>query len=553
MATRWLRPADRQPELPLERLIIGDTPSEERLEVDVLFVGGGPAGLAGAIELAKLVKNGNESGDGIGEVSIGVLEKSAALGEHCLSGAVVNPVAFHTLFPELGVDELPLRQRVGKEAIYMLTEKRATRVPTPPTMNNRGFYSASICEIVRWLGQRAEELGVDVFAGFPAGALLVEGNRVVGVRTTPTGLDRDGQPLSSYMPPTDVVSQVTALAEGSRGMLTEAYLRWQNIGSENPQIFALGVKEIWETKVPLDTVIHSMGWPLPKNAFGGSFMYPLEPNLVSVGLVAGLDYRAVGLDVQVLFQQMKTHPLFRPYLEGGEMVEWGAKTIPEGGFYSMPNRRYGHGLLILGDSAGFVNVPSLKGIHYAMQSGIYAARVIYDALKIGDTSAPRLAPYDALVNDSFIMDDLYQTRNMRLAFKDGFIRGGLKAGLMTLSRGRLFGKKIAMPRDADVAKKVGESPDFAPDGSLTFSKVDAVFKAGNATRDTIPTHLLVGENISEEMARLYAHMCPAGVYEVVDGGLRVNAPNCVDCKATDVLGPRWTPREGGSGPAYKRM
>jgi electron-transferring-flavoprotein dehydrogenase len=219
----------------------------------------------------------------------------------------------------------------------------------------------------------------------------------------------------------------------------------------------------------------------------------------------------------------------------------------------MPNRRYGHGLVVLGDSAGFVNVPALKGIHYAMQSGIYAARAIYDALKIGDTSAPRLAPYDELVNDSFIMDDLYQTRNMRLAFKDGFLRGGLKAGLMTLSRGRLFGKRIAMERDADVPKKVGRVPDFVPDGNLTFSKVDAVFKAGNATRDTIPTHLIAGDDISEEMARLYAHMCPAGVYEVADGGLRVNAPNCVDCKATDVLGPRWTPREGGSGPGYKRM
>jgi electron-transferring-flavoprotein dehydrogenase len=553
MASRWLKPADRQPELPLERIIIEEPPSDERLEVDVLFVGGGPAGLAGAIELARLVKKGNESGDGVGEISIGVLEKAAALGEHCLSGAVVNPVAFQTLFPDLGVDELPFRGRVGNEAIYMLTEKRATRVPTPPTMNNRGHYSASICEIVRWLGQKAEELGVDIFAGFPAGALLVDRDRVIGVRTTPTGLDRDGKPMSNYMPPTDVVAKVTALAEGSRGMLADAYMRWQNVGSENPQIFALGVKEIWETKAKLDSVIHTLGWPLPRNAFGGSFMYPLEPNLVSVGLVAGLDYRQAGLDIHVLFQQMKTHPLFRQYLEGGEMVEWGAKTIPEGGFYSMPNRRYGHGLVVLGDSAGFVNVPALKGIHYAMQSGIYAARAIYDALKIGDTSAPRLAPYDELVNDSFIMDDLYQTRNMRLAFKDGLLRGGLKAVLMTLSRGRLFGKRIAMERDAAVPKKVGGVPDFAPDGSLTFSKVDAVFKAGNATRDTIPTHLIAGEDIGEEMARLYAHMCPAGVYEVADGGLRVNAPNCVDCKATDVLGPRWTPREGGSGPGYKRM
>lgn len=548
-----VRPSDTQPLLPLDRIIVRDAPSDESIEVDVLFVGGGPAGLAGAIELAHLVEADAKVGGGLGEISIAVLEKSAALGEHSLSGSVVNPIAFRRLFPDLKDEDFPFRQPVKHEAVYLLTKNRSFRLPTPPTMRNHGNYTASLCEMVRWLGKKAEELGVDVFAGFPAEKLLVSGERVIGVRTAPSGLDRDGRQSSSYTPGTDVVARVTALAEGSRGTLAEAYIQWQEIKSENPQIYALGVKEIWETKKPLDTVIHTLGWPLPGDAFGGSFMYPLEPNVVGLGLVVGLDYRKTNLDTHGLLQEMKRHPLFRPYLEGGEMVEWGAKTIPEGGFYSLPDRRFGHGVVILGDSAGFVNVPSLKGIHYAMQSGIFAARTIFDALKKGETSAPYLASYDELVRDSFITDDIFRTRNMRLAFKSGFVLGGFKSVMMTLTGGRLFGKRIPIETDADVWKQARSPKALQPDGELTFSKVDAVFKSGNATRDTIPSHLITEGDVDREVAEMYASMCPAGVYELVDGKLRVNAPNCVDCKATDVLGPRWMPREGGSGPSYKRM
>src|SRR3989454_10201675 len=451
-------PARYQPPLPRERLILPqDAPGAgDRMELDVLIVGAGPAGLAAAIELAGLA---HRSG---AELGIGVLEKAEALGEHCLSGAVGNPCAFRQLFPNLKDSDFPFRGQVRKEAVYLLTANGQWRLPVPPTMRNQGYYVASLCEIVRWLGRKAEELGVMVFTGFPAAGLLVDGERVVGVRTAATGLDRDGRPLPSYQAPNDIVAKVTALAEGTRGMLAQAWLEWQGVPSENPQIFALGVKEIWETQRPLDRVIHTLGWPLPTDAFGGSFLYPLPPNPPALGLLLGLDYRSAALDVHVLLQRLKLHPLVRRYLDGGEALEWGPTTNPEGGYYAVPQRRHGAGVVLLGDSAGFVDVPSLKGIHYAMQSGIYAARAMFASLRARDGT--QLARYDRLVDDPFIMRDLYRTRNMRLAFKDGLYAGGIKAGLMTLTRGLVPGGRIAMAADAAGGRPARPPPPLAPGG-----------------------------------------------------------------------------------------
>ncbi len=536
-------PIRHQPSLP-SSLIRAEPPGAEAIELDVLVVGAGPAGLACAIQLARSAP----------DLAIGVLEKAASIGEHILSGAVINPVAIQALFPDVPLDQMPFRQEVTAEAVYFLTESRAQRLPTPPTMKNHGNRVASLCELVRWMGEQAEAMGINLFPGFPAEALLVDGDRVIGVRTAASGLDRHGQPGDGYQEPTDLTAKVVVLAEGTRGPLGQAWREWRGVTSENPQIFALGVKEVWQVKQPLDRVIHTLGWPLPRDAFGGSWCYPMGPEQVSIGLVAGLDAHDATLDVHEAMQRMKLHPLFREILEGGTMLEWGAKTIPEGGWYAIPERLAGDGLVMVGDTAGFVDVPSLKGVHYAMESGMLAANAIAAALADGGTGdGAALMAYDRAVRASRIDRDLHRTRNMRLAFRDGFVTGAVKAGLMTLTGGAFPGGRIAMPRDAETPRKAGERVPFTPDNVMTFSKVDAVFKSGNQTRDDIPSHLLVGRDIPADVAAFYSHLCPAGVYELDGDQLRVNAPNCVDCKATDVVGPRWMPREGGSGPRYRLM
>lgn len=548
MSQRFV-PANFQKPLPKDLLIKRESPSgDEVVPFDVTFVGAGPAGLSGAIELARLCKADPE----LNSIEIGVLEKAGTLGGHNLSGAVVNPVGFQTLFPEMDIKDFPFRRPVSSEKVYLLTEKGYIRIPTPPTMKNHGNHIASICEMVKWLGEKAEGLGVNILTSFPVDSLLVSEDKVVGVRTTPAGLGRDGTPGSQHMPATDISSQVVVLSEGTRGSLAQAFFDWQNISAKYPQIYALGVKEVWKVKKAPESIIHTMGWPLSRDTFGGSFVYPMADDVVAFGLVAGLDYKKSNFDVHKSLQHMKAHPFLKEILEGGECLEWGAKTIPEGGYHSIPERLTGNGALVIGDSAGLVNVPALKGVHFAMLSGIMAARSIFKALKEKDVSQKGLSSYDKELKSSPMMKDLRQVRNMRHAFKDGFFSGGFKAALMTLTGGAFPGDSSRHDlEDAEEWKIFAQAEQPMPPGSL--SKVDAVYLSGNKTRDDIPQHLIVGEDISGELADFYSHVCPAGVYERQGDKLIVNAPNCVDCKATDVLGPRWTPREGGAGPDYKQM
>ncbi len=543
--TSTFKPINKQPDLNKAHDFILENPTlgEESVPMDVLFVGAGPAGLAGAIKLAQLVKNDPD----LAEIEIGVLEKAESLGGHSLSGAVINPAPLKELFPDIDEKDLPFKNKVNGEAVYMLTKNGKIRIPTPPTMQNHGNYSASLCEVVRWMGEKAEDLGVNVFTSFPADSLLIKDGKVIGTRTTPTGLNKDSTPGPSHMEGTDITADITVLTEGTRGPLTQSYMKWAGLETA-PQIYALGVKEVWKVKKPLDKVIHTLGWPLSKSTFGGSWIYPMGEDMLSIGLVAGLDYKEADLDVHYELQQLKKHPLFKEILKDGELLQWGAKTIPEGGYHSLPKSFTGNGLMLAGDCVGMVNVPALKGVHYAMISGMKAAETIFESLKQKEFDKS-LKKYDENLKETSIYKDLYKVRNIRQAFKSGFYIGGIKAALMTLTGGRFPCGKPHSHEDAEEPKVFQNRPK----GKIDLNKVDAVFQAANKTRDDIPSHLTIGKDISKEWAQFYTNMCPAAVYEVDGDKLVVNPPNCVDCKATDVLGPRWQPREGGSGPSYTLM
>ncbi len=557
-SSKSFEPLKFQPDLNLQEFIIENPQiSEESVPMDVLFVGGGSAGLCGAIRLALNVKKAKEKDPSFPDVEIGVLEKAQSLGGHTLSGSVINPTALKELFPELTEKDFPFKNKVNSEKVYFMTKSGQFRMPTPPTMKNHGNYSASLCEVVRWLGEKAESLGVNVFTSFPAKSLLVQDGKVIGVRTQAAGQNKDGSEGSQYMPPTDITASVTVLCEGTRGPITQSYLKWSNTESKAPQIYALGVKEVWKVKKPFNDVIHTLGWPLDRDTFGGSWLYPMGDDMVSLGLVAGLDYKKSNLDVHGQLQNLKEHPLIKNVLEGGEMVEWGAKTIPEGGYHSLPQSLSGHGIMICGDAAGMVNVPALKGIHYAMKSGLLAADTITDAIKAQDFSQSFLSKYDVSFKQSYIYKDLKKVRNIRQAFiGSGFWMGSIKAAFMTITNCAFPPQKPHDHEDAEAVKEFFEPLKY---GGL--KKVDGVYSSGNKTRDDIPSHLTakkvselqIGEDISGKLADFYASLCPAGVYERQGDKLIINGPNCVDCKATDVLGPRWQPREGGSGPNYTYM
>src|SRR5262249_21998979 len=379
-------------------------PEDERIDVGVLIVGAGPAGLGCAIRLGQLLEDAPDVRERLGEVPIAVLEKGKAPGSHLLSGAVVNPRALRRLFRgRKRIEEMPFYGPVDHESVYMLTSKRSLPIPTPPTMKNDGNYVASLSQLGRWLGEQAEEGGAMTLPEAAAEKLLVDGGRVRGVRTGDKGRGREGEPLGNFEPGADIVARVTVLAEGTQGHLTGVALDEFGLRGESPQVWALGVKEIWKVPTRLDRVIHTLGWPLRPQAkyreFGGSFIYPMGDDMVTLGMVVGLDYRDVELSAHDLLQELKTHPLVRRILDGGERIAWGAKTIPEGGLVSLPKQLHAPGLLLCGDGVGFVNVPALKGIHYAIESGSLAAEAAFGALRRGETpcGAGRRAAYDDAV------------------------------------------------------------------------------------------------------------------------------------------------------------
>jgi len=561
-----VRPADFPPPFANAEAIgaVTDAP-DERIDVGILIVGGGPGGLACAVRLGQLLEERPELREALGDVPVAVLEKGKQPGSHLLSGAVMNPRAIRKLFAgRIPIEQMPTYGPVHGEAVYLLTKSAAIRIPPPPTMKNHGNWVVSVSELGRFLAEQAESAGAMILPETAGQQLLVEHGRVVGVRTGDKGRGRDGEPLQNFEPGVDVTARITVLAEGTAGHLTTAAIDRFGLAGENPQVWALGVKEVWKVEKPLHRIVHTMGWPLRKRAkygeFGGSFVYPMGDDHVSLGFVVGLEYADVELSAHDLLQEFKTHRLIRKILSGGERVAWGAKTITEGGLLSLPSKLNAPGLILVGEGAGLVNVPRLKGVHYAIESGRLAAEAAVAALGRGEVAHRHgaLDGYDAALRESYVWKELTEVRNMRQAFDKGFFVGGALASAMTVTKGKLPPKKRVTHRNAEAALlRTGRAASYpAPDGRLTFDKLSSVFASGNRTRDDQPSHIRVQTEVPRDLAEMWQWMCPAQVYEVGeadgDGTVRVevNASNCVQCGAISAKGGRLTPPEGGSGPEY---
>jgi electron-transferring-flavoprotein dehydrogenase len=561
-----VRPADFPPPFANAEAIgaVTDAP-DERIDVGILIVGGGPGGLACAVRLGQLLDEQPELRERLGDVPVAVLEKGKQPGSHLLSGAVMNPRAIRKLFAgRIPIEEMPTYGPVHGEAVYLLTKGAALRIPAPPTMRNHGNWIVSVSELGRFLAEQAEAAGAMILPETAGQRLLVEHGRVVGVRTGDKGRGRDGEPLPNFEPGVDVTARITVLAEGPAGHLTTAAIDQFGLAGENPQVWALGVKEVWKVEQPLHKIVHTMGWPLRKRAkygeFGGSFVYPMGDDHVSLGFVVGLEYADVELSAHDLLQEFKTHRLIRKILAGGERVAWGAKTITEGGLLSLPSKLNGPGLLLVGEGAGLVNVPRLKGVHYAIESGRLAAEAAVAALGRGEVAHRRgaLDGYDAALRESYVWKELDEVRNMRQVFDKGFFRGGALASAMTVTKGKLPPKDYETHPNAEASLiRTGRASKYpAPDGKLTFDKLSSVFASGNRTRDDQPSHVRVQTNVPQDLAEMWEWMCPAHVYEVgeADGDgtveVKVTPSNCVQCGAISAKGGRLTPPEGGSGPEY---
>jgi electron-transferring-flavoprotein dehydrogenase len=558
------------------------TVTRETLELDVLFVGAGPASLAGAIHLGNLLKQHHASGSPKLELAIAVLEKGAELGAHSISGAVVDPRALQELFPDRW-KEAPVEAPVGRERVLWLSEKRSFALPfTPPPLVNHGCSVASLGKLVKWMGKEVEALGIDLFCEFPAREILLDGERVAGVVTGDRGIGRDGKPKANFEPGVEIRAGITLLGEGPRGTLAKQLDQRLALSRDaNPQVYAIGIKEVWEIpegRVAPGEVMHTMGWPLGFEHFGGGFVYGMQDNLLIVGLVVGLDYENPWTDPHLEFQRFKTHPEIRRLLAGGRMAYYGAKAIPEGGWWAMP-RFGGEGFALVGDSGGFINGARLKGIHLAMKSGMLAAEAIFDAAKAGRPLAQAGLDFPSRVEASWIKEELWKTRNFHQGFDRGGFDGLVNAGLMVATGGRGFGvadrlHNVAgherMRRLDDDRSDYRPAPPVAIDGQLTFDRLGDVYNSGAAHEEDQPVHLLVADTsicvdrCAREFANPCIRFCPAAVYEIVADAaslagkrLQINASNCVHCKTCDISDPyqiiTWVPPEGGGGPNYGKM
>jgi len=543
--------------------------ARETLDVDVLIVGGGPAGLSAALRLAQLQKSAGKS------IAVALLEKAAEPGAHLLSGAVLDPRALSELVPDFEAKGAPLASKVHEDRIYFLTQSGRIAFPfTPPPLRNHGHFIISLQHFGKWLSGLVEAEGIDMFSGFAATELLMDGTRVAGVRTGDRGIGRHGGTRANFEPGVDVRAKVTILADGVRGNLTKQLMRRSDISAgRQPQLFAIGIKELWDVpagRLPAGTVMHTLGYPLDQKQFGGGFVYAMSDTRLSIGFVVGLDYEDPGFDPHVAFQYFKLHPLIRNLISGGQMIRYGAKALPEGGWLTLPECAV-DGALIVGDAAGFLNSVRLKGIHLAMKSGMLAAETAFDGVTAGDTSQARLAGFDRRIRESWVGAELRPVQHVHQAFKYGLFGGLAFAGLQLLTKGWWVRQAIPTTPGHLHMHRLDESgghplPELKPDRVLTFDKLTNVHFSGTRHEEDQPAHLLVHTEVCHTICgKEYGHpcirFCPANVYEIVAGNdgprLQINASNCVHCKTCDIMDPyqviTWVPPEGGGGPRYEGM